>query len=57
MAVGLVDGMVTPLQFKGERVLDKIADSDHGQSESGRERRVRSALSKISAESGNNHDK
>src|SRR5262249_7426238 len=49
------DGDTTPIQ-RGTRARQD-ADSHHGQSESGRERRVRSALPKISAQPGDDHDK
>ena len=56
MAAGLVDGMVTPLQFKEERVLDKSLIPIMDKVKVVRERRVRSAVSKVSAEPRNDHD-
>jgi hypothetical protein len=49
-----LDGMVTPLQFKEERVLDKslipMMDKVRSRTKSSKH------FSKISAESGNNHN-
>ena len=56
MAAGLVDGMVTPLQFREERVLDKALIPIMDKVKVVAERRVRSALSKVPAESRDDHD-
>ena len=56
MAAGLVDGMVTPLQFKEERVLDKALIPIMDKVKVVRERRVRSALSQVPAEPRDDHD-
>ena len=56
MAVGLVDGMVTPLQFKEERVLDKSLIPIMDKIKVVAERRVRSALSQVPAEPRDHHN-
>ena len=56
MAVGLVDGMVTPLQFKEERVMDKALIPVMDKVKVVRERGVRGAVPEVPAESGDDHD-
>ena len=57
MAVGLVDGMVTPLQFREERVLDQSLIPIMDKIKVVANRRVRIAVSKVSAKSRDDHHK
>ena len=56
MAVGIGRWHGDAAAIQGRARAGQVADSDHGQGESGGERRVRSALSEISAEPRDHHD-